>query len=297
MLKQIKNWMLPIAMTTGALLHPWVSHLSFLTPYLIFAMLLLSFSKISWKEIRLHPAHVWLLIIQLGGSIGIYALLHPFNETIAQGALLCVLAPTATAAVVITSMLGGKTGFLTAYMLFCNIAVALATPIYFSMIGANPSQPFLESVAHITRQVVPLLILPLFLATFFRKALPSIHQTLVRASQLTFYLWSVALTLVTGVTVQFILNQGTAHLPLTLALAGTACVICCLQFVVGRKIGRAYGDPISAGQGLGQKNTILALWMAQTYLHPLVSIAPASYILWQNLINSYQLWQKNRTTK
>jgi len=39
----------------------------------------------------------------------------------------------------------------------------------------------------------------------------------------------------------------------------------------------------------------LAIWMAQTYLAPLSSIAPAAYVLWQNLINSWQLWRaKNK---
>jgi len=65
---------------------------------------------------------------------------------------------------------------------------------------------------------------------------------------------------------------------------------------MGRMIGAKYGERIAAGQALGQKNTIFAIWMAQTYLSPLVSIAPAAYVLWQNTINSYQIW-KARTKK
>ena len=34
------------------------------------------------------------------------------------------------------------------------------------------------------------------------------------------------------------------------------------------KVGGRYGDRISGGQALGQKNTVLAIWMAQTYLDP-----------------------------
>ncbi|MDR0845047.1 MAG: transporter, partial [Tannerella sp.] len=49
-MKFIKDWMLPIAMTVGALTYRWISHLSFLTPYLIFVMLLITFCKISWKD-------------------------------------------------------------------------------------------------------------------------------------------------------------------------------------------------------------------------------------------------------
>jgi len=121
MLKFIKDWILPIAMITGALTYRWVSALSFLTPYLLFFMLLLTFSKISWNDIRLRPAHVWLLLFQLIISIGIYYALLPINRILAEGAMLCVLVPTATAATVITGMLGGNVGFITAYALFCNV--------------------------------------------------------------------------------------------------------------------------------------------------------------------------------
>ena len=62
--------------------------------------------------------------------------------------------------------------------------------------------------------------------------------------------------------------------------------------VVG--IGTRYSDRISAGQALGQKNTVLAIWMAYTYLDPLSSVGPGSYVLWQNLFNSYQLWKKRK---
>ncbi len=78
------------------------------------------------------------------------------------------------------------------------------------------------------------------------------------------------------------------------ALAIVSLFICAGQFLLGRKIGRQTNDPVSAGQGLGQKNTILAIWMAQVYLNPLSSIAPAAYVLWQNSINSYQLWKKGK---
>ena len=39
---------------------------------------------------------------------------------------------------------------------------------------------------------------------------------------------------------------------------------------------------------------IILIWMAYTYLNPLASVGPGSYVLWQNLINSWQLWKKRR---
>lgn len=60
-----------------------------------------------------------------------------------------------------------------------------------------------------------------------------------------------------------------------------------------RKIaGRYFNDYIACGQGFGQKNTLLAIWVAYTYLSPVISIAPSSYILFQNIVNSWQLWQR-----
>jgi BASS family bile acid:Na+ symporter len=283
--------MLPIAMVTGSLTYQWMARLAFLTPYLIFAMLFVTFSTISWKDIRFHPAHIWLLLIQLIGCVVAYLAIRPFNEVLAQGALLCLLAPTATAAAVITGMLGGNVGFLTAYVLFCNMAIAVAAPVYFSLIGVHGELNFLQSVWYICRQVFPILIFPLLLAVALRKWVPKAQQLLARVPQLTFYLWAIALTIVTGVTVRFVLNNDSTDYLTEIGLAVVALVLCCLQFIVGRRIGRRYGDPVSSGQGLGQKNTILSIWMAQTFLHPLVSIAPAAYILYQNLINSYQLWK------
>ena len=36
------------------------------------------------------------------------------------------------------------------------------------------------------------------------------------------------------------------------------------------------------------------LWMAQSFLNPLSSIAPTAYIVWQNFVNSYQIYRKDR---
>ena len=77
-------------------------------------------------------------------------------------------------------------------------------------------------------------------------------------------------------------------------VAGGGLATCLIQFGLGKTIGSIYHDRISAGQALGQKNTVLAIWMAATYLHPFATIAPGSYVLWQNIINSYQLWKKRK---
>ena len=77
-------------------------------------------------------------------------------------------------------------------------------------------------------------------------------------------------------------------------LALGALAVCLLQFKIGRAVGRRFGDPVAGGQGLAQKNTVLAVWLALAYMNPVASIGPAAYIAWQNIVNSWQLIKARR---
>ncbi len=297
MLQFIKKWTLPLAMLAGIVTYPWMSRLIVLTPYLIFAMLFLTFCKLHPREIRMRKAHIWLLFIQLAGSVAIYGLLQFYNPVVAQGAFVCILVPSATSSAVIVGMLGGNVSFLTSYLLLCNIVMAVAAPALLPLVSAQGDMGFLTSFLFICKQVGPVLLVPLLLAWVIRYAAPKAHQKLLSIHQLSFYLWAVALTIVTASTVRFLVEQENPDYKVEISMALISLVICVAQFLLGRCIGKHYGDPISAGQGLGQKNTILAIWMAQAYLNPLSSVVPAAYVLWQNVINSYQLWLRDKKNK
>ena len=142
-----------------------------------------------------------------------------------------------------------------------------------------------------------MLLLPFILAVTISKVSPKLHNTIQKAQILSFYLWAVALTIVTSNVTKFISIQGNASYELKLAMAGVALIICVLQFWFGRRIGKKYNSTVAGGQGLGQKNTILAIWLTQTYLNPVASIGPGTYVLWQNIVNSYQLWRKERAIR
>jgi len=238
--------------------------------------------------------HLWLILIQILGSVGTYFVLKTYDHTLAQGAMICVLAPTATSAPVIVSMLKGNVASLTAYSIISNLTIAILAPLFFSYIGYN-QLPFFESVLEISQKIGFLLVAPFVIALLISKIAPKTSQYLQRKSSLSFYLWSIALTIVTGRTVQFIIDQGKSQIFIEILIAFFALIICIMQFYFGRKIGRKYNDTVAGGQGLGQKNTVLAIWMVQMYLNPISSIGPGSYVLWQNLINSYQVWRKRKS--
>jgi len=295
MLKKIKPYMMPIAMTLGAVFYQFFGALSFLTPYLIFVMLFLTYCNLNLKEVRLSHLHLWLILIQIFGSMAVFLLLNPFNTTLAQGAMICVLASTGTAAPVVTGMLKGNVASVTAYSLLSNMCVAVVAPVIFSLIGSYQTMPFFESFVAIAQRVLLLLLLPFGLALFLRKITPVVTDKIGSFSGFSFYVWSLALAVVTGRTIEFMMMQDRSNYIVEILIAVAAMVMCVSQFIVGRKIGKHYDDTVAGGQSLGQKNTILAIWMAQMYLNPIASIGPGSYVLWQNMINSYQVWRKRKS--
>lgn len=312
MFKFLRNWTLPFAMLAGVIGYfilanftllepakPFVNWLvAVLTPSLIFAQLLLTFCKIEPKELVPNTWHAWLLAIQ-AVSCGIIALLLifcPMDEAykeVFEAAMVCLICPTATAAAVITGKLGGSASSLTTYTLLSNILAAIAVPLVFPLVEPHADVTFVVAFLKILSKVFPLLLAPFFIALFLRYCIPSVHKVLLRYHTLAFYLWAVALAIVMGQTTRSLVNS-TADLFVELMIAFAGLVTCCLQFYLGKRIGSAYHDRISAGQALGQKNTVLAIWMSVTYLNPLSSVGPGSYVVWQNIINSYQLWKKRK---
>jgi BASS family bile acid:Na+ symporter len=225
--------------------------------------------------------------------VGIYLLLAGFNKVVAEGAMVCFICPTATAAAVITGKLGGNAASLTTYTLLSNILAAVAVPIMFPLVEAHADMDFFQAFLIILNKVFPLLICPFITAFLLRAFLPKVHAKLLSVHELAFYLWAVSLAIVTACIIDSLVEDGGDVLTeIYVALAGL--VVCCLQFFLGKNIGGIYKDRISGGQALGQKNTILAIWMAHTYLNPISSIGPGSYVLWQNIINSWQLWKKRK---
>lgn len=292
--QKLKPWMLLIAMIIGVVFHESIHHLAFLSPYLIFVMLLVTFCRIKPEEFRI-GRFIWILLaVQIFGAIAAYLAIAPYSPDIAQGAFICIFCPTATAAPVITGMLGGSVTLLATYSLISNIAVALLAPMLFSLIGGHTEIPFVDSTIAISTHVLPLILAPLIIALTLRMVAPKIHASIAARQSLSFYLWSLALIIVVGNAVSFIIKEPASRIPEMLLIALASLVVCCLQFYIGRITGKKYGDKISGAQGLGQKNTVLAIWMALTYLNPIASVGPAAYVAWQNSINSLQLYFKAR---
>ena len=291
----IKSLTLPVAMLLGVVFSGFFANFSPLTPYLIFIMLFVTFCRIDPSQMKLSRLHLWLILCQIIGSVLLYWIVSRFTENvIAQGVMICMLAPVATSAPVIAGMLGANVATMATFSLISNLAVAILAPAIFSLVGTNAHMPFMESFLIILKKVAPLLILPFAAAFFLRTAARKIYDTVARYQMVSFYVWALSLMIVSGLTVEFVKAQESSNYANEIWIAAGALIVCLSQFIGGRALGRYYGDVVAGGQSLGQKNTVLAIWMAQTYLNPIASIGPSSYVLWQNIVNSWQLWRKRK---
>ena len=277
-------------MLIGSLGYKVMGYLSFITPYHIFTMLLLTFSKISLRDLRPRLSHLYLLFIEIIGAIALYYLLAPFDQIVAQGIMICIICPTATAAAVVTGKLGGNVASITTYTLLCNIAVAIVIPALFPIIAPSANHTsFLAAFSHIMGKIFPLLICPFLLAQLIRWLLPKTNAKLSSISGLAFYMWAIALTIAMGMTVRSLIEEPT-DITTLIYLSFGSLIACLFQFFTGKAIGKSTNDTIACGQSLGQKNTILAIWICSAYLNPVTALAPGLYVIWQNIFNSTQLY-------
>lgn len=260
-----------------------------LTPILIAAMLFLTFCKVEIRNMRLSRIHLWMLGVQFLGSMLVYYLVSPlFGDVVAQGAMICVLAPIAMAAVVIGGMLGANVTTMVTYSLVCNLVTALLAPPLLHLFG-NGTCTFMGIIG----RVAPTLIAPFAVAQLCRFVWPCGAQWFAQRGGVSFSIWLVSLVLVMGRTTIFIL-EADASLLVEVELAVVALLLCLAQFRIGRMLGDMAGDRAAGTQSVGQKNTILAVWLSLNFLDPIASIAPTAYIVWQNLVNSLQIYRSGR---
>ena len=195
----------------------------------------------------------------------------------------------------VTDKLGGSIAGIITYTIAINLAVAVLVPTFFPLIHPIEGHTFMQAFWLILRKVFPLLILPALLALLVRYATPRLHRWIVRFKDAAFYIWAVSLCISITITVMHIHRSG-CGLAVLLGIGLISLASCIIQFKLGHRVGRPFGDKVTPGQSFGQKNTVFMIWMGYTFLLPVTSVAGGLYCIWHNLYNSWQLY-RNRTEK
>ncbi|MFA6591741.1 MAG: transporter [Bacteroidales bacterium] len=307
----IKDWMLPISMGTGILLYlvyhntpalypagPLLNKIcTSLQPIMVFLMLFLQFVRVAPTDVHFKKWHLWLLLIQ--GSVftitGLLMAHRPETDgtVLVETAMLCLICPTALAAGVITDKLGGSLSGIMSYMIMINVLVSFLIPSIVPLLHPMEGRTFWISFLLILRRVFSMLILPCVLAWLIRYLLPKLHKRLTGLMWAAFYLWSFSLMISLILTTRSLVLS---KMSMVYALAiGLISLICCVvQFRLGRVIGKRYShaDSVTAGQALGQKNTVFIIWLGYNFMTPTTSIAGGFYCIWHNFVNSYELYRQ-----
>ena len=292
--RNAKSLAMPLAMIVGAILYRPVAILehatsNMITPLLIFLMLFTSLCRVEIRDMKIRRLHVVILLIQIVLCLVVYVVLAPLSTILAQGVLVCIMTPIAMSAIYIGGLLGANIASLASYSLLNNLVIAFIAPFILASVGDGEC-----SFVHILSRITPLLILPFVLSQLFRVVAPRLTKWIGDHSSLSFIFWLVSLAIIMGRTTSYVLELGDSNIIIEGVLTFVALVICVSQFLFGRWLGRRYGEEVMAGQAMGQKNTLLAIWMAHSFLHPISSIAPTAYIVWQNVVNSFQIYRKEQ---
>ena len=314
MIRFLKDWTLPVSIAVGTVCYfvfYYVPQLDALGdtlgdvvdaifPWMVFSTLFSTFCRIDFHQMRPHRWHVGIIATQLVLIALVVALIlwipnsqHPSPNTqklLLESLLTCIIGPAATAAPVVTAKIGGNINTMTAFVVLSSFVSALTIPAVFPLLERGAGLDFWSAFLIILQKLAIILILPLVLGWCMQHFAKRLCAWIVSIPDLSFYLWAAQLSVTSGVTVRNIVHSD-AGLSLLIMIALLSLVLCFVLFAIGRSVGHRLGDEVNGGQASFQKNTALSIWVAYTYLNPTASVGAGCYVLWQNIINSLELWQ------
>ena len=260
-----------------------------LIPWLVAGMLFLAALDLRLGREALHSG-VWkILAACIALAFAGYALFAGIDGDLALVAFLTALTPTAISAPVIIEFLDGRVDYVVASVLLTNVGVALALPLLLPLVTGGARD---ISVREVFGAVGLVVLVPLGLA----RCVGGLHaagRAIARAKPLSFPLWLVALFLVTAKSVYAVREEEVVTVEKLMAIAAVALGVCAVSFGAGALLGGT-AFRREASQALGQKNNSFMIWIALTFVSPVVALGPTCYVLYHNVYNSLQLMAHER---
>lgn len=300
--KMLRTVLLPLAIFAG-LFSPWTYQWAWIVKWLLACMVFFAFvgpTHFSWQSTfallrRLTP--VWLLLAPLS-----WMCLHFFFPQwpgAAWAVFMICMAPTATAAPAVVRMGGGDPTHVVSGVVVQHLLTGFAIPLWAGILGGAEMMGW-EIPTRILLGTLPMVVLPLALAYVVRKYFVHVANTLVRIQSINLFLWAIAVFLVVGHARHDFSELGMAkEVGAIYQISGIALfslLLCLFQFYLGYKISQSLGHGDEGSQILGQKNTILAIWVASTWFGSWAMLGPLFYILWQNLYIAWRAANDVRST-
>lgn len=294
MKKHIRSISMILAFLVGGLFHDHLAPLGAWLSVSVALMLSITFIGIDVTKLKPQRMHLWLLLgIQIIGMTswgGAHALGYP---VLAESLFFCGIAPVAIAAPVIVNLLKGNVEFTTTAVVLSQVVFGLITPLLMPFVVQVEGFCYTELMLEVAQQLATVLGIPAAVAITLRLIYPPCKVWTAKLRDVSLGIWIVNLTIIAGVGTHRVLNLDITWLDMLPMVLGSL-VLCVFGFVSGYKLG-GRGLKRECSQCLGQKNTILTLYIAsQWYVHPLAYIGPAFYVFFHNIANALQIALANR---
>lgn len=256
-------------------------------PVMIMIMLLFSFIDVKFNRSSMGWSHLRIPIFMVALASVAYVVVKKLtgDENFAVMAFLIGMTPTANAAPVITNLLGRREDYVTLSVVLTNLFTAFALAPVVALVIGSAIQIDTTALAWKTILIIGA---PFALAMVLRNFLKPVAEFIRKIKFLSFYFWMVMLFTVCAQSSTYICRQDDLSwliLGEIFALSATMCAIC---FTSGYFLGEKHFRR-ECSQSLGQKNTMLMLWVALAFFNPIVALGPTFYVVCHNLWNSWQL--------
>lgn len=269
---------------------PQFHGLSSYIQYLLMIMLFFAFLDIDIQPRSFQKGVIWIVLANITVAFSSYWILRPFDLNLALAAFITGIAPTAIAAPVIINFIHGQVEYVVGAVLLSNVVMSLVLPVTLPFVVGDVVQ---ISVWQVLKPVLITMFVPLMLARL-ANLLPQKTQLVIReGKRFSFVLWLLALFIMCSNAGNFLRKDISASASAVLSIALISLVICIVNFVLGGLLG---GERFrqESSQSLGQKNNSFVIWIALTFINPLVAMGPTFYILYHNLYNSWQIYRFER---
>ncbi|MBR1625851.1 MAG: hypothetical protein IJ681_01770 [Bacteroidales bacterium] len=298
-LKEHKSLILPIAMLAGIIGFNWFYNLMTVVIFTVSIMFFIAYCSLDFRRLRFTKVNIIMLVLHVVLIFVSYFLAKfLFSDIVAKGVLLCVLCPTAASSSAIVILLGGNKEISITHIILDSIMISMLAPLVLSYVEPQNDFSYLLSVITILKKVGPLLVLPFIVAVFFKRLKPKWTLKIAEYNWVSLIFWSVSLIIIFANTTHRIVNADKQYTHDIIIMFITSFIVFLLQFAIGKLLGRKLNQSVSVAQGISQKNTSLGVWLAHTYLsNPLSVVFSAAYSLWQNLINSLQVYLHDKKTQ
>ena len=282
-----------LAMLLGIIFYQ-TYHLTFLIRYSVMLMLFIAFLQIDFNLRVMHRNHLWVALANILIPILVYFSFIRFGSNLALAAFTIAIAPTAAGAPVMAAFLKTRIEFVTASVIFTTPIIAIILPILLPyLIPVEKEINTLEVLLPTTT----LVFLPLISSQLIRRHASHWIIHLRKYYGLAFYLFIFNLLIASGKASHFVRFESNAHWSQLLLIALAIGLVCLFCFKIGEWIIGSKGYTLESGLALGRKNTMFSLWVALTFINPMVALGPIFYILAQNTYNSWQLYRLNKKEK